>query len=125
MKTLITSILFFAFVNASHAIEFIDVISDERFFDGALTIKAEMKSDLMVYTISNTKNDQGSSQLKIQGPWFIAPESPKKVWIYDGGKVLMLFEFTEKGMKFSDSTALPDLATRAPKEVIDRINNRR
>ena len=110
--------------SAARALEFIDSPSESVLFEGNLRIKAEAKEGYVFWAVTRRGTSTGRNQeskIKTSKPWFIAAESDSRVWVYDGETVLMRVEFSEKGIKFTDSAVVPELGQQAPKEVQDRI----
>lgn len=112
-----------AAASAAHALDFIDSPTERIFFDGGLRIKAEAKDGHVFWTAQRGTASGGNreSEIKAGSRWFIAAESDSEVWIFDGEKALTLVQFTDKGIKFTGSSVVPELGRQAPKEVQDRI----
>ena len=76
------------------------------------------------YTVGNKKAAAGPATAAIDEsvPWVIFPESPARVWIYDGAKDVTLIEIDETGgSKFTSSQVVPDVLKRAPAELVRHL----
>jgi len=76
------------------------------------------------YTVGNQKAAAGPAKAAIEASsdWAIFPESPERVWVFDGARDVTLIEiYPDGGSKFTSSQIVPDLLGRAPADFAARL----
>lgn len=76
------------------------------------------------YTIASQKAAAGPAKAAIEesSAWEIFPESPERVWVFDGARDVTLIEiYPDGGSKFTSSQVVPDLLRSAPSEFAARL----
>jgi hypothetical protein len=93
-------------------------------FNDQLVVKVVHDAGRLNYTVANKKASAGPSKANIEesSPWTIFPESPKRVWVFDGARDVTLIEiYPDGGSKFTSSQVVPGLLQRAPAEFVARL----
>jgi hypothetical protein len=103
----------------------IDVPGTFDCFDRHLIVKVEhARAHRLNCTVGNNKASIGPSEAPFDesAPWIIFPETPGKVWVYDGAKDITLVEvFDDGGSKFTSSQIVPGVLKSAPAQFISRL----
>ncbi len=76
------------------------------------------------YTVANKKAAAGPAKAAIDesSAWAIFPESPERVWVFDGGRDVTLVEiYPDGGTKFTSSQVVPELLKSAPAVFAARL----
>ena len=93
-------------------------------FGNQIVVKVEHETGLLNYRIANSRASAGPAQAAIEesSAWVIFPESPQRVWVFDGARDVTLIEiYPDGGSKFTSSQVVSDLLQRAPAELVDRL----
>jgi hypothetical protein len=76
------------------------------------------------YTVANKKAAAGPAKAAIEesSAWAIFPESPGRVWVFDGARDVTLVEiYADGSSKFTSSQIVPDLLRSAPDDFAARL----
>ena len=93
-------------------------------FGNQLVVNVVHETGRLNYRIANSRASAGPAHAAIEetSAWVIFPESPQRVWVYDGARDVTLIEiYSDGGSKFTSSQIVPDLLPRAPAEFLDRL----
>jgi hypothetical protein len=108
----------------------ITTVGTHKLYGGKLTLNVFEDGGGLNYRVTRVKQKgpiraEGASPkepfIHSGADWFAFPESADVVWIFDGQNVLNRVEFEEGTTKTMDSVVVPDIVTRAPKAVQDRL----
>ncbi len=112
---------------------------DATLFDGKLKVQVKDDGKTTWFNAAYTGSDGGphgvskKAESAKAASWFIFPESANRVWLYQGGDLLTLIEFTDNpvvgvpGTKASTTSLAPGqdkttaALTNAPKAVLERL----
>lgn len=104
--------------------KFIASTGSFKVLGGQMTVTVvETQDGGINYTVTRGTSTAGPAGPLIRkgSPWLIYPASPDAVWLYDGGKNVLLIELSAEGSKFTSSSVVPDLLQRAPPAFLDRL----
>jgi len=94
-------------------------------FNRGLVVKVtEGSGDQLNYSVENKHVGAASAKpaLRKSAPWIILPESPNRVWIFDGAQDVTLVElYTNGGVKFTSNQVVPELLKQAPPALLEKL----
>lgn len=89
-----------------------------------LLVTVLLKDDRLIWSVNDrtSVNSQAASALVSGGAWFVFPQEPARVWIYDGSAHLTLVEKTGPNrLTTRTSHSEPGIVQEAPTEVRSRL----
>ena len=120
-----------SFAQTTKSKSLINAIGDYSLFNRVLAVSVFKEQGKLKYRIIRKFRDKELTHSKTiefveDGGWFIFPESPDAVWLFDGNKTLVIVRFKENdGMtsSYADSSTLPsaEALKSAPKLVVDSL----